>query len=166
MTTRIGSKVGESGDYTITAVVETGEWGWACGYQMFGDKKYWCTWEYRTDRENDYYHGHYMMPDEETAQKDMLHRACLLRETYADAYVEVRRIGTEVAGYTITDIFENKNYGVALGMKTQRDGSPVWATWEYTPGREDDYISGHYDMGIEKAMVDFVDRMPWMIKVV
>lgn len=92
MTTRIGTKVGESGDYTITAVVETGEWGWACGYQMFGDKKYWCTWEYRTDSENNYYQGHYMMPDEETAQKDMLHRACLLRETYADAYVEVAEL--------------------------------------------------------------------------
>lgn len=76
------------------------------------------------------------------------------------------RIGTEVAGYTITDIFENKNYGVALGMKTYPDGSPVWATWEYNPGREDDYSLGHYEMGIEKAMVDFVDRMPWMIKVV
>ena len=73
--TRIGSNVGSDDTFTITGVIETGAYGIAVGFQRFGKNKYWCTWEYRTDTENDYYHGHYMIPDEATAWKDAVERS-------------------------------------------------------------------------------------------
>lgn len=73
MNTRIGTLVGNV--YPITFVIETGEFGWAVGYQTINNEKYWATWEYRTNTEDDYYWGHYMMPDEKTARKDALERA-------------------------------------------------------------------------------------------
>ena len=73
--TRIGTNVGKSDTYTITGIIERGEYGVAVGYQKFGEKKSWCTWEYRTDTENDYYYGHYMISDEETAWQDAVERA-------------------------------------------------------------------------------------------
>ena len=73
--TRIGAHVGGNTDtYTIAEVIESGEYGVAIGYQMFGEEKLWCTWEYRTDHENDYYSGHYMMKDIYSARRDALER--------------------------------------------------------------------------------------------
>ena len=87
MSTRIGTKV--ANEFPITKVIETGKYGWAVGYQMFGDKKLWCTWEYRTDSDDYYYWGHYMMPDEQTATEDALERANLFNRE--DIYRQVQR---------------------------------------------------------------------------
>lgn len=73
--TRIGTNIGI--DYTITGVIERGEYGIAVGFQKFGENTKWCTWEYRTESTNNYYHGHYMLPDESTAWADAISRLYL-----------------------------------------------------------------------------------------
>ena len=137
MNTRIGTKVCDS--YPITAVIETGEYGWACGYQEILGKKYWCTWEYRTDHENDYYWGHYMFETEQDAFRNMVKRSGLYPSDRTIYNWEYKKLLLEDARRHVDWWMQENDASIAIDNyaelvimfeERQSDATTVNETWE------------------------------------